>query len=296
LGSDNSARFAIPEAASPNDIVINEILFDPNSGGVDFVEIYNRSGKVIDLRTIMISEFDTVLNLPIYPQTISADGYLIFPSEYIVLSENQAAVKSQYTTPNPEGFIDLLNLPTMSIDGGTVCLSTGTNIIDNFKYYDWMHFGLLNITKGVSLERIDFNRPAQDRTNWHSAAESVGFATPAYENSQYHDAGETDDVLEITPPVFSPDEDGMDDVMNINYHFDTPGFTANITLYDSKGRAVKMLVRNELLGVKGTFSWDGTTDDREKARIGIYIIFFEVFDLQGNVKRYKKTCVVGGKL
>ena len=62
-----------------------------------------------------------------------------------------------------------------------------------------MQFGLLNITKGVSLERIDFNRPTQDRTNWHSAAEDIGFGTPAYKNSQYNDAGETDNTIEITP-------------------------------------------------------------------------------------------------
>ncbi|MFL5765062.1 MAG: lamin tail domain-containing protein [Bacteroidia bacterium] len=296
LGTDNSAKFAIPEQAMPGDIVINEILFDPRTPGVDFVEIYNRSGKVIDLKTMTLSQYDTVTNTIISPETISADGYLIFPGDYIVLSENGAVVRSQYSTPNPEGFIDMDNLPSMNIDKGTVCLSTSTDIIDNFKYYADMQFGLLTDTKGISLERIDFDRPTQDRTNWHSAAEAVGFATPAYKNSQYNDAGETESAIEITPEVFSPDEDGMNDVVNINYHFDTPGFTGNLTIYDSKGRVVKLLVRNELLGIKGTFSWDGIDDNREKARIGIYVIYFEVFDLNGNVKRYKKTCVLGGKL
>ena len=296
LGSDNSARFAIPEPAAAKDIVINEILFNPKTPGVDFVEIYNRSNKVIDLKTISISEFDTITNTILAPETISSDGYLIFPQEYILLSENGAIVQSQFTTTNPEGFLDLVNLPTMNDDGGTVCLSTATEIIDNFKYYDNMHFGLLNETEGISLERIDFERLTQDRTNWHSAAEAVGFATPAYKNSQYSDAGETESAIEITPEVFSPDEDGVADVVNINYHFDTPGFTANVIVYDSKGRIVKHLIQSELLGVKGTFSWDGINDDREKARIGIYIFYFEVFDLTGTVKHYKKTCVLAGKL
>jgi hypothetical protein len=296
LGADNSARFAIPEPATPNDIVINEILFDPKTGGYDFVEIYNRSNKVIDLKTITLSTFDTITNLISNPETISTDGYLIFPQEYIVLSESGAIVKAQYYTSNPEGFLDMSNLPTMSVDGGTVCLSTATAIIDNFYYYDYMHFGLLTDTKGISLERIDYDRPTQDHTNWHSAAEAVGFATPAYKNSQYSDAGETESAIEITPEIFSPDEDGMSDVVNINYHFDTPGFTANVKVYDSKGRIVKHLIQNELLGTKGTFSWDGINDDREKARIGIYIFYFEVFDLTGTVKHYKKTCVLAGNL
>ncbi|MGZ4048216.1 MAG: lamin tail domain-containing protein [Bacteroidia bacterium] len=296
IGADNTGRFAIPFPADVNDIVINEILYDPNSPGVDYVEIYNRSTKVIDLKTMTLSQYDTINNTIVSPENISTDGYLLFPKDYLVLSENGSIVKTQYHTTDPERFLDMNNLPSLNISGGTVCLSTSTAIIDNFKYYADMQFGLLNITKGVSLERIDFDRLTQDRTNWHSAAEDMGFGTPGYKNSQYHNAGETDNALEITPDIFSPDDDGFNDVVNINYHFAIPGFTANVTIYDSKGRIVKLLEQNELLGIKGTISWDGIDNDREKARIGIYIIYFEVFDLSGNVKHYKKTCVLGGKV
>ncbi len=296
VGLDNTALFALPEPALPDDIVINEILFDPQTDGVDFVEIYNRSNKVIDLKTMTLSQYDTVNNVLMSISTISDESYLIFPQQYLVLSENGATVKSQYYTTNPKGFLDMSNLPTMNISGGTVCLATNAYIIDLLKYYDNMQFPLLNITKGVSLERIDFNRPTQDVTNWHSAAQDIGFATPAYKNSQYNDAGETDNAIEITPEIFSPDEDGINDIVNINYHFDAGGFVANITIYDSKGRIVRNLVRNELLGLKGTYSWDGINSEREKARIGIYVIFVEVFDLSGRVKQYKKTCVLGAKL
>jgi len=296
IGTDNSARFAIPDSASANDIVINEILTDPNTGGVDFVEIYNRSVKVIDLKTLMISNYDTINNIPVNSEIISNDGYLIFPGDYLVLSENGNAVKSQYNTTDPEAFLDIPNLPTMSIASGTICIAAGANVIDHFTYYDNMQFPLLNVTKGVSLERINYDRPTQDRTNWHSASEAVGYGTPGYKNSQYSDAGETDNAIEVTPEVFSPDEDGVNDIVNINYHFDTPGYVANVTIYDSKGRLIKYLVRNELLGTKGTFSWDGINEEREKARIGIYIIFTEVFDLSGKVKHYKKTCVLAGKI
>jgi hypothetical protein len=56
------------------------------------------------------------------------------------------------------------------------------------------------------------------------------------------------------------------------------------------------LVNNELLGTEGTISWDGFTDDNQKANIGIYIIFIEVFDVDGKVKNYKETAVLGGNL
>ena len=296
VGLDNTARFALPEPALPNDIVINEILVDPKTDGVDFVEIYNRSDKVIDLKTMTISQYDTVNNVLTSIKSITTDGYLLFPEDYLVLSTNGDIVRSQYNNTNAEGFLDLPSMISMSIANGTVCLATNAYIIDLLKYDDEMHFALLKTTKGVSLERIDFERPTQDRTNWHSASQNIGFGTPSYKNSQYNVAGETDNSIEITPEVFSPDEDGFNDVVNINYNFDSPGFVANITIYDSKGRLIRNLIRSELLGIKGTYSWDGITDEREKGRIGIYIIFVEVFDLSGKVKQYKKTCVLGGRL
>ena len=70
----------------------------------------------------------------------------------------------------------------------------------------------------------------------------------------------------------------------------------NISIYDDKGNLVKNLVENELMGKTGTYSWDGTNEIGEKSRIGIHIVFIEVFDLQGSVEAFKKTCVVSHHL
>jgi hypothetical protein len=156
---------------------------------------------------------------------------------------------------------------------------------------------LLVSSKGVSLERIDYNRSTQDASNWHSASQSVGFGTPAYRNSQYSEnTSNNHREISVEPEVFSPDNDGFQDVVNITFKSDVPGNTGSITIFDDRGRAVRSLVKNELWGNTGTYSWDGITDDRDKARIGIYVILVEVFDLNGNTHSYKKTCVVGAKL
>jgi hypothetical protein len=66
----------------------------------------------------------------------------------------------------------------MNTDDDVVTLSDANfNVIDNFKYTAKNAFPFISRTKGVSLERIDFNRATDDRTNWNSAAEAVGFAT-----------------------------------------------------------------------------------------------------------------------
>jgi hypothetical protein len=213
-----------------------------------------------------------------------------------VLSTDQGLIKSQYNTQNPNGFIDMSSIPSFNNDSDYVLLTNVSQIIiDKLHYHAEWHLPLLNDTKGISLERVNYENATQDENNWHSAAESVGSATPAYRNSQYTN-GEGGTEITVSPEVFSPDNDGYNDVLSISYSFDVTGMIGNVQIYDSRGRLEKNLVRNELLASSGIFFWDGITDEKIKARIGIYIICFEAFDTKGNAKKYKKTCVLGGKL
>jgi flagellar hook assembly protein FlgD len=120
--------------------------------------------------------------------------------------------------------------------------------------------------------------------------------TPTYLNSQYSETGITDDAITIEPEVFTPDNDGEKDFTQIIYQFSEAGYSATIRIYDAKGREIKTLVRSELLGSTGQFQWDGTDDDLNKARTGIYIAHIEIFNFQGKVKCFKKQLVLGAKL
>lgn len=293
---NGSVPFALPDTAGSKDVVINEVLFDPNTNGVDFVELYNRSSKTIDLKDLNIGSMDTLTGILKDTKSINEEGYLLFPETYLVISENGKAIKNQYATTNPQGFLDIVDLPTMNASDDVVTLSrkNGT-VIDNLKYTSKMHFPLLVSTKGVSLERIDFNRPTDDKTNWNSASEAVGFATPAYRNSQYLQA-DGGSGWAISNPLFSPDNDGYNDVLNISYKLDESGKAANVFIYDSKGRLIRHLVKNEQLATDGIISWNGINDDNEKAQIGLYVIYIETFNLSGKVNKYKLSCTLAGKL
>jgi hypothetical protein len=292
-----SAKFAIPVSASTGDIIINEILTNPKDNGAQFVEIYNVSNKIIDLKDLLLCTMDTNNNILQSEKDISVDGFLIFPQDYYALSVAPDLVKKQYYTTNLKGFIQLASFPQFNIDEGVIVIADKAGqVIDKLVYTPEMQYPLLNDTKGVSLERISFYKATQDKTNWHSASGTVGFATPAYKNSQYADINTPDNAVSLSPDIFSPDNDGRDDVLFINYKFDEPGYLANVTIYDSRGRQVKYLVKNELIGTAGSFIWDGINDKNEKALIGIYVVYFEVHDLKGKVKHYKKTTVLGGKI
>lgn len=295
--TESSAKFAIPTIPSPLDIVLNEVLFDPKNNGADFVEIYNRSSKVIDLRNLTLANIDTLSSSLLSIKNITDEGFLFFPESYLVLTTDPDNVKSEYSTPNPSGFLKMESLPAMSNENGTIALALkNAEVIDWFAYDASMQFALLKSVDGVSLERISASRPSQDHSNWHSAAETVGFATPAYQNSQSSGDLAGGNPLALSPDIFSPDNDGNNDILNIAYTFDAPGYMANITVFDASGRLVRNLANNEMCGVSGAFSWDGLTNDRRKAGIGYYLIYTEIFDLKGNVKHYKNTTVLGGKL
>jgi hypothetical protein len=187
--------------------------------------------------------------------------------------------------------------PNFNSEQGSVLLKDNTGVIlDAFDYSDNMHFPLLKKTKGVSLERSRFDGQTNDPKNWHSASESAGYGTPGYRNSQFEPDTAFADAIQINPAIFSPDGDGYQDRLEIKYKFSEPGITMSISVFNSQGYLVRRLIKHEYLGTQGRFSWDGIRDDGTKALPGIYVLYFEFFDLQGHVRKYKKAVVLAQKL
>ena len=293
--STNEAPFGTPVPASPGDILINEVLFSVDNGATDFIELYNASSKIIDLATLKINNYSSNGD-PNAQVVLSTGCFIMFPSTYVALSQNASLIKAHYTILDENAFLDM-DLPALRSDEDIVVLKNGGGeVLDSLHYYTDWHLPLLNDEHNVSLERLNISRSTNDPSNWHSAAETAGFATPGYKNSQQSEAGDGSSDVSVQPEVFSPDNDGYNDVVNISFHFATPGYIANVKVFDSKGRPVRQLIENELLGNDGTFTWDGINDDKEKARTGIYVFYIEVFNLNGDVKEYKKTCVLATRL
>jgi len=295
IGSENSAQFALAQQGAPGDVIINEILSNPTQDGSDFVEIYNNSNRFIDLNGWHLANWDNDAIDNFSP--ITTTPFVIFPGEYVLLTSSTSDISSDYPLGDEDSYLELTSMPFYNNDGGTVILVDNLfEVSDSVTYNSDMHFSLLKDLEGVSLERLDFNRPAYEHTNWLSAAETVGFATPGYKNSQSNPADSLVGEVVVLPEIFSPDNDGVDDVVDINYAFESGGFVGSIFIYDAKGRLIRSLVQNELLGSEGTFSWDGTLENGEKGRLGIYVIFFEAFGVLGEVKQFKRSCVLAGRL
>lgn len=287
----NLLSFALPEAAETGDVLINEILFNPRPGGVDFVEVVNVSDKYINLKKWSLANrpSDEIINRRI----ITLEDFVLAPGTYLALTSNKEALKNFH--PNSvEQNLFTTTLPSMNDDTGSIALTDDQGqLFDYLLYEQKFHSAMLKDKEGVSLERISWAEPANRPDNWKSASSSSGFATPGYLNSNARSETPIDDnAVLIEPEIFAPSIPGQDFAM-INYRFDQSALAANIKVMDHQGRLIKEIANNETLGYEGFFRWDGDRDDGSKARMGYYFVWFEVFDLGGMVKTYRKRVVIG---
>jgi hypothetical protein len=285
--------FGLAEPIDPGDLAINEILFNPETGGSDFLELYNRSNKIFNLAGLEIVNEQKLTGAR---SAVFSHDRLLFPGEYIAVTENPDDIMIRYYVREPAALV-YNRLPAFDDKSGNVTIRRDEITIDSFDYLESMHNALLDIKDGVSLERIDPAGPTQSSGNWHSAATTAGSATPTYRNSQFFAIPSMiDRIISIPRNTFSPDDDGFEDVLLINYAAGQPGYALSISVFDAQGRLVRKLLRNELLASEGNFKWDGETEEGRKARIGIYIVWIELFHADGRVERRKETCVLAGKL
>ena len=295
IGPKNTTRVGLSSVADSFDVVINEILFNPKSNGTDYVEVYNRSQKIIDAKQLYITNRNSTGVISSIQQ-LSAESILLFPGDFLVITEDIQLVMQQYVTTNPDAFIQISNMPSFNDDkGDVIILNAQGKIVDEVVYSDKWHFALIANTEGVSLERIDYNT-ASVQSNFHSAATSVGYGTPGYKNSQFRIDQQAQGEITVTPEIFSPDNDGMDDFAIINYNFPSPGYVANITIFDASGRLVRYLQKNALSGIKGSYIWDGLGEKQQKLAQGIYIIYTEIFNTDGKKKKFKNTIVLARRM
>ncbi len=287
---ETSLVFGLPAKADSGDVILNEILFDPRTGGVEFAEIYNRSQNFISLKNWSLGNVKA--GVPGSFKTIATKDLLLAPNEFMAFSVNAKILAEQYPTERPRTLITLPSMPSFVNDAGGVSLRDASGrLVDVFEYLDKNQSPLITNAKGVSLERIYPERPGNDPKNWQSAAAVVGYATPGYANSQGAGSAVVDAFV-VEPEAITPDGDGMDDFATIRYSLTGPGRVASVRIFDVQGRLVRYLIKNQTIGTDGTLRWEGLNDKGEIVRTGYYLVLIDSFDSVGNTQQFKKKVVV----
>jgi hypothetical protein len=294
LRGNRSSLLAAPISfrPMPSDIIINEILYEPRADDhdgfadqVEFVEIMNRSGRRLHVGGVFRTrepgedgDADTV--------RVPADLTALEPDALLVLAADRFAAGSPVIALPP---LTLLN------GGDRIRLHNDrSHVLDDVAYLpSWHHPDLLE-RRGVSLERIDPDGSGADRFNWSSSVSPDG-ATPGRPNSvRIRGASRgSASALSIEPNPFSPDRDGIEDVVRITCSPSTALSRMRVRIFDLSGSMVRELVSSQITAGPTSFLWDGRDGSGRRLRTGVYIIVVEAFDARRAVaERFKRPVVL----
>lgn len=290
-GSPNS--IIAVQSYSSKDIIINEIMYEPDASNTEFVELFNRSDNFVNLGGWKID------NQKGNSFTIADKFVLLPPGKYFVAAADSSLL---FNYPQIKDFewLSIINRSSFNLSNDLQTLiikDIKRNVIDSLMYSSDWHNKNISITRNRSLERLNPNIDSNDPSNWSTSVSPEG-ATPGFQNSIYTGGGisRTAD-LTIEPNPFSPDNDGFEDFTIINYNLTQAISQIRIKVYDSKGRLVRTLVNNKPSGANGNVIFDGLDDSGRPLRLGIYILFFEALNNDSGVLEiFKKPLVIARKL
>lgn len=149
-----------------NELILNEVKYNPIDNEGEWIEIYNRTNKLINLRGWKLADNTQIL-------TITNDSIIIYPHEYVVL-------KANLSLPNLYKYdfrTILANLPQLNNDGDAVLLKDDYN-----KVIDSMIYRVTNTSIKNSVERVNFDSSSINLNNWQYSIDRLT-ATPGRINS-----------------------------------------------------------------------------------------------------------------
>ncbi len=282
-------RTGLAKAPEAGDLVINEILFDPPTGGTDFIELHNPTTALINVRDLMIGSRNAGGTVGTAFAVSDKDHHL-FPGDFLLLSSDTGFVKRQWPKSSRQKMMAVKSLPGLpDSKGNCLVMNKQGKLIDEFHYTDDMHYPLLSNKTGVSLERVDPRSPSTATGNWHSASSDANYATPGLVNSQFRNLDTTENFnIRLFPALISPNNDGMDDLLNIQYQFNETGNLMSAFVFNQNGQLLSTIIDNRLCGTAGSFSWNGFDTKNNRLPAGVYVVLIETFNLSGKTQRLKK--------
>ncbi|WP_445666708.1 lamin tail domain-containing protein [Fodinibius sp. AD559] len=310
-----SSEISVAQPLQKGDLVINEIMFNPLADSDDnqpdqteYIELRNTRDYAISLEGLFLhdepdehGDIRDIRPVSTTAKWVPPQGHvLVHADESTNFKESQTATFFNLESPNKQSIMraDRSSLSLASSDDAIyVADSTGTTIDSVFYDESWHNPNIID-TRGIALERIAPGGPSNDDTNWGSSVTEKG-GTPNSENSIYQENAQIrqETGISFNPNPFSPDDDGYEDNLFINYKLDHQDYLIKVRIYDRYGRLVRTLADGKQAGFEGQLIWDGRKDDNSRNRIGIYIVIFEAHDsASGSDLSFKKTVVLARKL
>jgi hypothetical protein len=270
----------------PGCVIINEIMYSPFSGQNEWIELYNPGEQSIDLTEWAITNADKKKKFIKFP-----DPMLLSPKSYVIITEDSSFFNDWPEVSAPV-LVTASSFPSLNNEADQVWLYDLIGLPMDSVFYSALWGG----TAGISLERIRPERNSLEPANWSSCVKARG-GTPGEQNSLFVTNLPPTAKLMIEPNPFSPDHDNFEDDAVITYQLPLETAHVNLKIYDARGRLIRTLLNAIDSGSNCSVTWDGMDDQRQRARMGIYIVFLEALNEQrGILTQVTQTIVLAHKL
>ena len=271
------------EQVEPREIILNEILFDPQPRGSEYIELYNRSDRTLSTHglSIALRKSDGHLGTR---HSLTSLATTLAPGDYLVLTSDPNGVTSLIRTPALD-VIRRFKLPALNNQGATIVLlrTADSTVVDEVTYSAKWHSSAVKIRRGVALERISPDGSSQEAANWTSASSETGYGTPGYKNSQSGTSSQIEEGATISEPEYNA---STRDYL-IRYQMDKPDYRCQMAVYSSNGQKVAVIANNQLLTPEGEIRWDGAG-----LSPGVYVFYVELYHPDGSSQHIRKPLLV----
>ncbi|MBP5136022.1 MAG: gliding motility-associated C-terminal domain-containing protein [Paludibacteraceae bacterium] len=285
---------------------INEVMADATKDETEeYIELINTTEREISLwqTWIAVRKKDGSLGTKYYfPYKMQHDFdrpkvRYVEPKGVVCVSEAPELDSTYYMSKSGSHFVKM-DLPSLNNEGACIVIGSDDKTVhDEFCYSKSMYGDMIKNRKNVALERVSTKKPSLDPDNWKVASGINNYGTPGYKNSNAES-----DAPEAVKKGFwlendhlSPNNDGLTDVLLVNYNTGHDDYSANITVYNMKGKPVRTLYNNIMLSSEGTIEWDGTDDSGKTVDSGMYVMMVEMLSARGKkIRSYKLAFAVTG--
>jgi hypothetical protein len=286
-----SEQFMLPALPRTGFPLVNEIMYDPVDDGNEYFELHNPGEDFLDLHDLRF-RVTPAGSMEGKLVELSMDSHLLAPGGYVVFTGNSRALREEWELDRGVGVSEPVEWRSLPNSGGTLQITgRGGEVLDICCYHDSMHHDMVGITKGVALERIHAGSCVVVSQCWTSASASVNYGTPGRENSQRIPGVQNSSGLHIFPEVFSPDNDGFEDILEISLPDGDQHTLVDIFVTGTDGVRVRDIVFRGIRGTTDSYYWDGQDDGGRIALPGIYVVHVVISAERGK-KVYRKACAV----
>ena len=288
--SNNSGFGYVRVGFAERALVINEIMYSPLSGKAEYVELFNASQSDVDLWQWKLH--DRIVWGSANEFKLCTSSRVMHPEEYFVLCSDSTF--AQMFPSIDDRLYTVANQSSLGLNNegdDIVLVDPAGTVVDSLSYSPAWHNANITDKSGRALEKINPLLASTNARHWTTCAYAMG-GTPGRQNSVFTSTLPLKSRLSISPNPFSPDGDGREDFAIIQYEMPLTVSMIRARVYDAVGRRIRMLVNNEASGARGSIVWDGMDDDKQKARVGIYIVLLDAIDDRGGVVETAKGVVV----